>query len=161
MSDQNQPIPETLTWQASSHLRHARSPRWYIGFGIVSIGLLVFAIFDHSILTILTFVLIIAAIYSLAIQPPQEITCRITKTGITVGEVVYAYKTIKYFWILYNPPEIKTLNFETTAYINNQVVVQLGGQDPLEVKVVLSQYLLEDLNREESMSDLLARRLKI
>ena len=120
-----------------------------------------FAIYDRSIITIITFALIILMIFVISTQAPREITCKITKTGISLGNTLYPYKTIKTFWIMYNPPEIKTLNFETTAYINNTIIVQLGNQDPVTVKLALSQYLLEDLNREESATDALARRLKI
>jgi hypothetical protein len=75
--------------------------------------------------------------------------------------MVYSFKTIKIFWLDYRPPEIKTLNFITTAYINNQITIQLGDQDPVAVKLLLKQYLPEDLNREESLTEMLARKLKI
>ena len=57
--------------------------------------------------------------------------------------------------------EIKTLNFETTAYLNNQISFQLGSQNPIELKLFLSQYLPEDLDRTESLTETLARSLKI
>lgn len=77
------------------------------------------------------------------------------------GEILYPYKIIKKFWLVYNPPITKTLNFETTAYLNNRISIQLGSQDPVAVKLYLSQYLPEDLDRTESLSETLARTLKI
>ena len=160
-TNQTPKTPEILHWKAPSHEAHQRSGSWYLIFAIISVGLMAFAIYDRSIITIITFALIILMIFVISTQAPREITCKITKTGISLGNTLYPYKTIKTFWIMYNPPEIKTLNFETTAYINNTIIVQLGNQDPVTVKLALSQYLLEDLNREESATDALARRLKI
>ena len=107
------------------------------------------------------FCVIIFSIILFSGQSARTITYKVTKTGITSGNSVYGYKTIKKFWILYNPPAIKTLNLETTAYLNNIVSMELGRQDPVELKLYLSQYLPEDLDREESLSDILARNLKI
>ncbi|HTL39362.1 MAG TPA: hypothetical protein VL306_00920 [Methylomirabilota bacterium] len=154
-------LPETLTWKSPSHLAHKRSALWYIFFGLGSLGLLAFALYDRHIITIITFVLIILMIFLIISQPQREIVSKITKNGIHIGDTEYPYKIIKRFWIVYNPPQVKTLNFETTTYINNRITVQLGSQDPLLVKRVLSQYLLEDLDQQESTADILARKLKI
>ena len=159
--NQNNQIPETLTWQASSQQHAPRSPGWYLGFVIISLGLLGFAIYTGSIMTIITFSLIILIVFILSRQTPRQMTYRITKTGIGSANNLYPYKTIKFFWIVYNPPMVKTLNFETSAYINNHISIELGDQDPVEVKIILSQYLPEDLDREESMAEVLARKLKI
>ena len=157
----SQKIPELLEWQAANFISPKRSASWYIGFGIVGLILTAYALYDRSILTLITFSMIIVAVFLLSRQSPRLLTYTITKTGIYVGNSLYPYNTIKTFWIVYNPPEVKTLNFETTAYVNSQVTLQLGNQDPLQVKNVLSKYLPEDLERDESVSEILARKLKI
>jgi hypothetical protein len=157
----SQKLPETLTWKADSHDQPQRSLAWYIGFGLVSGGLIIFGIYTHSILTIITFCVIIVALLVFLSQSPRTITYKATKTGLVSGNTVYPYKIIKIFWIVYNPPTIKTINFETTAYLNNQISFQLGSQNPIELKWFLSQYLPEDLDRTESFTETLARSLKI
>ncbi len=162
MANQTQKLPETLIWQAASKQAAPRSSQWYVIFAVVSLALLAFAVFyDRSPITIITFVLLIGVVYTLSTQTPHTLTYKITKTGLAAGNNVYPYKIIKQFWILYNPPEVKKLSFETTAYLNNQISFELGNQDPMIVKLVLSQYLPEDLQREESLSEVLARKLKI
>ncbi|MBX4187164.1 MAG: hypothetical protein KW802_02825 [Candidatus Doudnabacteria bacterium] len=158
---QNKKLPETLTWKAQSHIQHQRSPFWYFMFAIVTLALLSFAVYSHSLLTGITFFLVCTVLLTLSIQPSREVTYKITKTGISVGHLTYPYKIIKRFWIIYNPPEVKTINLETTAYLNNRVILQLGNQDPVLVKLILGDYILEDLETEESISETLARRLKI
>ena len=154
-------LPETITWKAASHDQPQRSLVWYIGFGLVSGGLIIFGIYSHSILTIITFCVIIFSVLLISLQPPKTITYQATKTGLVSGNTIYPYKVIKIFWLVYNPPVIKTLNFETTAYLNNRISFQLGSQDPVELKLFLDQYLPEDLNRTESITETLARSLKI
>jgi hypothetical protein len=159
--NQNKNISETLSWTAQSHIQPKRSPIWYLFFALVSLGLLAYAIYTRSPLTLITFFLIIVVLLIVSVQPSAEIQYKITKTGITAGHVIYPFKVIKTFWIVYNPPQVKTLNFETSAYINNKITLQLGKQDPVELKQVLGRYLPEDLDKEESLSETLARKLKI
>ncbi len=162
MTKQTQQLPETLIWQAASKQSSPHSPQWYLGFTVVSLALLAFAVFyDRSIITIITFLLIIGVVYIFSTQSPRQVTYKITTTGLAAGTTVYPYKIIKHFWILYYPPEVKKLNFRTTAYLNNQITFELGEQDPMIVKLVLGQYLPEDLEREETLTEVLARKLKI
>ncbi len=110
---------------------------------------------------VVTFCVIIFSILLFTAQGPKIVTYKATKTGIMSGGTIYPYKIIKTFWLVYNPPVTKTLNFETTAYLNNQVSIVLADQDPIELKLYLSQYLTEDLDRQESLTETLARGLKI
>ncbi|MEO8065624.1 MAG: hypothetical protein ABI643_02075 [Candidatus Doudnabacteria bacterium] len=160
MNTNKKPL-ESLTWTAPSHIQSPRSAGWYLIFGLVSLGLIIFGIYNHSILMVITFIVVIFSVLLFTSQQPRALTFRATTTGIASGSLVYPYKTIKTFWIIYNPPSIKTLNFETSAYLNNQISLELGNQNPIEVKLFLSQYIPEDLNREETFTDTLARRLKI
>ncbi|HEX9502777.1 MAG TPA: hypothetical protein VF974_00445 [Patescibacteria group bacterium] len=158
---QNQKIPETLTWKAPSHIKHQRSSAWYLIFSLCGLALLAFAFYIRSITAGLTFFLIVVVLLIISTQSSREVTYKVTKTGIAAGNMIYPFKIIKRFWIIYNPPEVKTLHFETTAYLNSQVTLQLGPQDPVELKLVLGGYLPEDIEMEESITESLARRLKI
>ncbi len=110
---------------------------------------------------VVTFVVIIFSVLLFTSQQPKTLIFKASKTGIVSGGIVYPYKTVKTFWIIYNPPTVKTLNFETSAYLNSQISLELGSQDPVELKLFLNQYIPEDLDREESFTDTLARNLKI
>ncbi len=156
-----QKIPEEIVWKTVNYIQHDRSSTWYLIFGLISLGLIVFGIFTKSILTVITFVAVIASVLTLNYQTPRTLTCKATKTGISYGRTLFPYKIIKTFWILYHPPEIRTLNFETTAYLNNRITIQLENQDPVELQAFLNQYLREDLDREESLTETLVRNLKI
>ncbi len=159
--DKNKSAAETLTWTAPSHIQHKRSSSWYLFFILITFGLIAFAVYTRSIMTGITFGLLSLVILIISTQKPREITYKITRTGIAVGSNIYPHKIIKKFWIVYNPPEVTTLNIETSAYMNNRVTMQIGKQDPIEIKHVLGKYIHEDIDKEESLSETLARKLKI
>lgn len=158
---ENKNLPESVTWNALSHTQAARPAAWYLIFGIISLALIFFGIYNHSILMVITFCVIILSVLLFTNQRPSTLVYKATKTGIISGNTIYPYKTVKTFWIIYNPPVVKTLNFETSAYLNNLISLELGNQDPMELKLFLSQYIPEDLDREEPFTDSLARNLKI
>ncbi|OGE90714.1 MAG: hypothetical protein A3E29_01130 [Candidatus Doudnabacteria bacterium RIFCSPHIGHO2_12_FULL_48_16] len=156
------PRPREISWKTQSSTNPKRSLAWYVIFIILSLAALTFAIFySESIITVITFSLIILVVLTLSFITRTETTYRLSPLGISAGRMIYPYKTIKKFWINYRPPEVKTLNLETTAYINNIIAIQLGNQDPVAVKQFLAQYLRQDLDHEETAAEILARRLKI
>lgn len=159
--NKHQQQPQEIVWEAPEFKHYKKTQAWYIGFGIVALGLMVFAIFSKSIITIITFVLLILVSFFFFTQKPKKLTHRITYDGVQVGTQFYPYKNVKFFWIVYEPPYIKTLNFETTASLNKDLVLELEDQDPISVKLMLGSYLPEDLDREESVTDAISRRLKI
>ena len=157
-----QVLPKEVAWRAPSRTTPERTAVWYLIFVLLSAGALAFAIFyTHSIISTITFVLIILTILTLAVTSRPETSYTLSSDGIRAGRIFYPYRAIKKFWLDYRPPEVKTLNLITTAYINNKIVIQLGNQDPVMVKLYLNQYVREDLTQEESVTEALARRLKI
>lgn len=160
MKSQNNNSLQEISWPAEEFKHQPKSFAWFIGFTIVSIALVVYAVFSKSVMTIIAFVLLITVAYLYAVKNPRILEHKITKTGIKAGNNLYPYKNIKKFWIVYQPPEVKTLNIETTAYLNNEVTIQLGNQDPVAVKLALRNYVPEDIDKEESLTDALGRKLK-
>ena len=150
-----------LVWQAEEHEHHEKTTLWYIVFAVIAIGLLVFSFFTGSILTIITFVLIVVMGFVFAHRKPRMVTHQLTTSGVMLGEALIPYKNIKSFWIIYEPPQVKTLYLETNSYLNHHTAIQLGDQDPVAVKLYLKKYLLEQINKEESFVDIISRRLKI
>jgi hypothetical protein len=152
---------EIISWQAPEFEHHAKHPLWYIGFAIVAGALIVYSIFSGSLITIIMFALIVALAFGYAHRQPRVMNHDLTLTGVILGDTMYPYKNIKKFWIVYEPPQVKTLNLETESYLNSHVTIQLGDQDPVAVKLFLQKYLIEDLNREESFVDIISRRLRL
>ncbi|MGE5297797.1 MAG: hypothetical protein ACM3KM_01400 [Acidobacteriaceae bacterium] len=151
---------DILSWDAEEFKHNPKSLWWYVGFTIVSAGLILYAWYSRSVLTMILFVIMVIVAFIFARKTPKQLNHQLTPSGIIVGDMVYPYKNIKKFWIIYEPPYTKTLNLETTTYIGREVAIQLGRQNPVEVKMFLKKYLLEDLEKEESLTDIIARKLK-
>src|SRR3989344_2615323 len=155
-------LPKEFSWNGPSHQLQQRSPAWYLGFGLAALVGIGFALFyDRGITTIITFALIIIVVFVLASQPQRTVKYKINPLGLLANQTLYPLQVVKKFWIDYQPPEIKTFNFETSAYLNNKVSFQLGDADPVTVRLVATQYLAEDLDHNYTLSETLARKLKI
>lgn len=152
-------MQDKIIWAAKEFRSHNKTAIWYLVFTAVSVGLITYAYFSHNILTLLTFALLIAVAFIFSHQKPHEIEYQLTTTSIVIGQLAYPYRNIKKFWIIYTP-ENKTVNFETVAYLNNHISMELGKQDPVRIKQFLKNYLQEDLDRQESFTDILARKIK-
>ena len=73
----------------------------------------------------------------------------ITEDGIFIGNKFIDYEDLRSFYIIYYPPEIKNLYFETKSIIKQRIAIPLEGQDPVYIRELLLEYLDEDLEKEE------------
>ena len=71
----------------------------------------------------------------------------------------YDYDAVRYFYILYKPPELKNLYFEFKAVTKPRLIVPLENQNPLEIRDILNQYLTENLEKEEEPASEALRKL--
>jgi len=157
---ENKSLKNAIEWTAYEYQYVPKSTSWHIAYSIMSALLIGYAVYSRSLMTIITFVVLSVVGWLFAIRKPKKMLYGLSTTGVVMDTTSIPYKNIKNFWILYKPPHVKTLNFETTAYLNRTVSIELGNQDPLEVKRFLQNYLLEDLDREESLTDIIARHIK-
>jgi len=151
---------DNISWTAPEFIVYEKNSRWYTILLVLGIVLLAYSVLRKDYMMFVTFFLILVAVYLYSKRHPQELKITISGGGITVNDQRYPYSMIKSFWIIYQPPEVKTLTLETTNYINREVVLQIEDADPSEIRRVLIKYIPEDLNKEEAYTDRLARKLK-
>ncbi len=151
---------EHIVWTAPEYQHYDKPREWYI-WGTVLLGIVVlYTLWVGDYLMLLTILIIAGVAYAVSHRPPREVNVTIDSKNITVNETVYPLKSVKYFWIHYQPPEVKTLNLETTNYINRDITIQLEDQDPNEVREFLLRFLPEDTDREETYTEKLSRKLR-
>jgi hypothetical protein len=148
-----------IVWTAREFSVHKKTALWYICFFIIVAALIAYAVYIRDILTIITFGLLAVVALIFSHQKPKEINYELNSVNAIAGQTTYPYRNIKKFWIIYSPKN-RTLNFETTAYINSHISLQLGNQDPTVVKQFLKNYLKEDIDQEENFTDVLSRKIK-
>jgi hypothetical protein len=151
-----------LSWTFPEFTRHDRGRGWYIGFFLTILTLLTIGFFttNYTFMAVIlmgSFVLLLR----LRRQPP-DVQIDITEKGITVGGRSYEWSELKDFWIMYKPPEVKQLYFSFKRTIRPDMNIGLVHQNPLKVREVLREYLLENIEREEEpASEVLTRYFKL
>ena len=149
-----------LSWEALEYPEYKKHPLWFMGFAVVTALLVLYGILSGSWTTAVLFGLfgVLGIVYSS--QKPKTVVVRLTGLGIQVGGVSYSYRVIKKFWIIYFPPDVKSLYLETNAYLEHIVKIELADQDPRAVKEFLKEYVEEDLEETESLPDVIARKIR-
>ncbi|MFA6322514.1 MAG: hypothetical protein WCX71_03470 [Candidatus Buchananbacteria bacterium] len=149
-----------FAWKFSEFPQYERGKNWYVLGGVVAFGLLIFSLITKDFLFGLIVVMVVL-IFLLFQRTTKEVEFKIFEDGITVNDSFFDYKMIKNFFIIYNPPEVKTLYFEPKNILSPRIPISLENQNPVEVRHLLKQYLDEDLTREhEPLSDQIARMFK-
>lgn len=150
-----------ISWNFSEHPRYTRTIGWYIGFGVIVCGLLIYALMTANFLFALIIVMMAVIILVHQFKEITKINFAIFEDGIKVGTKFYPWEDFKSFWIIYKPPEVKTLYFDFKG-LRPTLPIYLEDQNPVQVREILLQYLKEDVSREsEPAGDELARWLKI
>lgn len=149
-----------ITWTAPEFIHYPKSKWWFAVTALVGIGLATYFFIQKEFLTGALFLLLLAIVAYFGRMPPRMIRIELTPHGIKINESLLPYQQIKSFWMVYQPPVVKTLNFETTAYLNPNYTLQLMDEDPVKIRKFLLEYLPEDLDRGEAISDKLTRTLK-
>jgi len=149
-------------WTIKEFEKYNRDRRWYIFIGVIGAALLALAVFTANYLFALLIVLFVIILFMGDMTEPLDIPFAITNTGIIIGSRYYRYSELSNFWLIYNPPDVKTLYFSFTNVFRHRLQVPLMDFDPRPIRDLLLTYLPEDLEQEEEpFSDKLARTFKI
>lgn len=101
---------EAVRWQASEYIQREKSPLWYGLFGLMTIVLMVLAIFVVNSWTFAILVPIMAAalmVYSL--RPPNTINYTLSRKGLHVNDTLYHFDDFKEFGLVHGDDEYSIL----------------------------------------------------
>jgi hypothetical protein len=149
-------------WKIKEYEQYEQGRTWYLMMGIATLLLMVFGVWTANYLFVLVVALFAIIMYLHGMQEPIELSFAITETGIVLGNKYYRYSELVNFWVIYNPPEVKTLYFSLNKTVKHRLQVSLDNYDPRPIRDYLSQYLEEDLEQEEEpLSDRFARLFRL
>lgn len=148
-----------LSWEAAEFRHYPKNMAWYITMGIVVLLILAFEILQKDFFGAISLAVIAIFIIIFAMHKPSVIKIELTSEGIHIERSFIPFAQMKYFWIVNNENH-KTLNIETTAYINRTILVELENQDSDEVRGVMLQEVPEHSSTEETFVQRLIHRLK-
>ncbi len=141
-----------ISWEAWEFKHYPKNIGWYVTVISISVIVVAFFIFvQNDIFAAVSLGIIALLILAFSKQMPQRVTIELTSKGVHFGNLFYPYKQIKHFWVVFNDRH-KTLNFQTSAYVNNSLIIQLDEQNPEEVTDFLIAYLPEHPETEETIT---------
>ena len=118
-----------------------------------------FIIVESDYFAAVCLAIICGLIIVFARQTPKRVEIELNERGIRFGTLVYPYKQLKYFWVVNNERH-QTINFHTSAFINNVVILELENQDPEAVRNFLLRFLPEHHLTEETTAQRIMHRFK-
>jgi len=170
MNDQAEQQPSSDTqdrgqvlyeWRFREFPKYDRTRQWYFWGGVVTLGFLTLAIMTGNYLFGLI-ILMLSGIALMLHRSDNEIVFSLTEEGIFLNKRFHDYKSIRSFFIIYEPPQVKTLYFEPRSILNPRIPVPLEDQNPVTIRETLLQYLQENLDREEEpFTDQIGRMFKL
>ena len=148
-----------ISWQAQEFVHHEKNFGWYLTFFVVVLMLIIYEIILKDYFAALSFFIMGILLFLITRYRPIEVTIRITNKSISIDDFRVPFSNIKHFWIV-DHEHAKALHLETTAYLNHLMIIQLGDQDPEEVRQALLPYLPESAENVEHFTHKIARKLK-
>ncbi len=149
-------------WDIVEYRRYRRGVWWYIFLILLSVGLVIFGLFTQNFLFSFIVILFGIILFLQAHQEPLKLPFAITDLGIVLGNRFYGYAEFESFYIIYQPPHVKTLYIATKNLIRPVLRIPLEDMDPLDIRHVLKEFLDEDLTKdEEPFTDAFVRNWKI
>ena len=145
-------------WTIQEYEQHTRELLWYVIMISLGLILVIYGMVTGNFLFSLIIILFAIILFLQSHQQPGQVLFQITDLGIIIGKRFYLYSEFESFYVIYNPPEVKTLYLETKNGMRPLVRIPLLDKNPIEVKHALREFLLEDTDKEEEpVSDRLAR----
>jgi hypothetical protein len=157
--NQNEFSNDAFAWQAPEFKHYEKNSGWYITLVAIAVLVVGFQIFQKDYFGALSLALIAAFIAGFANSKPKMVNIRINDKGIYIDSLFLPHKTIRHFWMV-NNPDHKTLNLETTTYLNRTVILELMDEDSEEIRAFLVKYIPEHENTEATWSQRIRHRLR-
>lgn len=163
---EDHPYPDfnkaAFSWIAPEYLQHPKSTRWWVSAALILLIAVVLEALTGN-WTMLAATLAFAAVFYYTHQhhPPRHTKINLSELGVKVGHRRIPYEEIEFFWIIYNPPEVKRLFFRIKNSLLPDLIIELENQDPQAVRSFLEQYLVEVTGVKEHFTDQLLRLFKL
>ena len=153
-------IPETIIeWQAPEFRHYPKNAAWFISFAIIVAMLVIYQVFQKDWFGAIS-VAVIATMFGIfAVHRPKMVTIKISTLGLHIDDTTIPFNNIRQFWIV-DTEQHKTLNIDTTAYLNHQLHIELSDQDADEVQEILAELLPEKEDQQETAAQRIAHKLK-
>jgi len=150
---------DSIEWSVYEFEYHKKDQRWFLIFWIISGGVFFSSIILGNIFGAAMLVLFSIIIYMYTTKEPEIIKCKISREGVIFNERLFPFNSISSFWIFYEN-DIKKLIIISNYKVMPKITIPLGDANPVEIRELLIKKGIEEEEEEESISDIIARRLR-
>lgn len=149
-----------MSWQAREFIQYDRNPAWILVVYVLAALTLIYAIWTMNFLFAVMVILFTIIIVIYTQRKPEILNVAVMKKGFKINNTLYTYEDdLEKFWILYNPPDLKVLNFKRKQSLFPAFVIQLEDTNPLKIREMLLKYVPEDMTQDEGTIDRFSRRI--
>ena len=153
---------EHIGWDFYERPQYERGRTWRIAMPLIGLGLLIYAVLSVNFLFAFIIILFSLISYLASIGPREKVRFSVTDSGIMVGQHAWAFRDIKRFWFVYEPPEVKSLYLLTNSLMHPRMNIHLDDVDPNDVRTALGRFVKEEIvETDEPISDFVSRILKL
>ena len=154
-----QQISSEISWETEEFEYHEKDFGWFLTMGIVLFGIFASLLILKNIFGAATILLFAVIIYLYATKKPEKISVKVDGRGVYINKKLAPYAEIKSFWIHYEPP-LKHLILMNKKHIIQKTIVPIGNTDPVKLRELLLANALDEKEEEESISEMIFRRLR-
>ena len=138
-------------WTIQEYERHERGTFWYVFMISIGLALVLYALATQNFLFALIIILFAIILFLQSHQEPLQVQFQITELGVIISRRFYTWSEFNNYYIIYEPPHVKTLFLDTVSTLRPALRVPLLDMNPNEIRHTLSQYLSEDVEKEEPL----------
>ncbi|MEK7615906.1 MAG: hypothetical protein AAB420_01720 [Patescibacteria group bacterium] len=152
-------MQQTIRWKAPATYRREGTKAPYYFVAILLLVALLIGIVQGDLVGAILFVLM-AVMTLIHIRKPVDIVdIEVSPLSVVVGGKTYRTEDITSFWIDYVPEsDLKELSLHMKKWTSPYVKIQLGDQDPVQVRAILIE-LLPEVRHEGTLIHAFVRRL--
>jgi len=148
-----------IEWSAYEFEYHKKDQKWFMIFWIISGGIFFSLIIMKNIFGAAMFALFSIIIYIYANKEPEIIKCSISDKGLLINDRLFPFSSLSSFWIFYEK-DIKKLIIISNFKVMPKVEIPLGDANPVKIRELLLKKGVKEKEEEESISDIIARKLR-
>ena len=144
---------EPIRWQASEYIHHEKNALWFVGFGIVVLGMMALAILLMQAWTFAVLIAVMAvAVVVYSRRPPRELTYTLSPKGLYVGDRLYDLSEFKSFGVIHDGDEYSIMLIPVKRFLPGVTVYfpeALGEQivDFLGARLAMQELHLDIIDK--------------
>jgi hypothetical protein len=133
---------QIFKWNTLEYKEKNRSVDWYWAVGIITIAIVVIAIFLQNFLFAVLILISVGTLMMFAIRSPKVMECTVNERGIILEKYLHPYSELEAFWISNSESEPKLI-LKSKKQIMPLTIISIEEVDPSELRVYMLNFLDE------------------